>query len=153
MGDSIGHWEGSTLVVDVTGLNDETWLGGGTKPTYASIHSDKLHVIERYTRTGNTLTLQQTVEDPVMFTRPWVLAPRSINIGPPGDYIQPAMCLVRDKEHFIKESETDKYLCNWCLPDSAYGGSKDSITTGEKIPDSLKGTLKQKADAAAKVGK
>ncbi len=51
MGDSIGHWEGDTLVVDVTGLNDETWLAGGVATTlkYANIHSDQEHVVERYT--------------------------------------------------------------------------------------------------------
>jgi hypothetical protein len=153
MGDSIGHWDGDTLVVDVTGLNDETWLSNGTKPDYASIHSDKLHVIERYTRKGSTLTLQQTVEDPVMFTRPWVLAPRSISIGPSDDYIQPEMCIGRDKAHIIKETATDKHLCNWCNTDSLYGGSKDTITTGEEVPDKLKEQLKEKAESEAKATK
>lgn len=76
LGDSIGHWEGDTLVVDTIGLNDETWLGGGfAGPKYARIHSDQEHVIERWTRDGDTLTYEATVEDPVMLTKPWVITP------------------------------------------------------------------------------
>ena len=74
MGHSIGHWEGDTLVVDVVGLNDETWLGGGfTGFKNAKIHSDKEHVIERISRNGDVMTYEATVEDPVMFTKPWVV--------------------------------------------------------------------------------
>jgi hypothetical protein len=45
MGESVGHWEGDTLVVDVIAMNDKTWLD-----TAGHVHSDALHVIERYTR-------------------------------------------------------------------------------------------------------
>jgi hypothetical protein len=52
----VGHWEGDTLVVDVTGFNDKTWLGNG-----ATIHSDALHVVERYQRVDyNTITYNVT---------------------------------------------------------------------------------------------
>jgi hypothetical protein len=44
MGHSVGHWEGDTLVVDVTGLNDQTWFDRA-----GNFHSDALHVVERYT--------------------------------------------------------------------------------------------------------
>jgi hypothetical protein len=105
-GHSIGHWEGDTLVVDVIGLNDETWLGSGTVgPRYAMMHSNQLHVIERWTRNGDTLTYEATVEDPVMFTKPWVTTPRITQIAP-GDYIQPTMCVGLDKEHLIKSDGT-----------------------------------------------
>jgi hypothetical protein len=103
-GDSIGHWEGDTLVVDVTGLNDETWLGSGTVgPKYAMMHSDQLHVTERWTRTGDVLTWEATVEDPVMFTRPWVMTPRQTQIAAADDYIRPTMCVPFDKEHIMKK--------------------------------------------------
>ena len=69
-GDSIGRWQGDTLVVDATGFNDETWLG-----IYGWFHSDKLHVVERLTRVGDTLKYQATVEDPEVFTRPWAMNP------------------------------------------------------------------------------
>jgi hypothetical protein len=104
VGDSIGHWEGDTLVVDVVGLNDETWLGSGTVgPKYAMMHSDQLHVTERWTRTGDVLTWEATVEDPVMFTRPWVMTPRQTQIAAADDYIRPTTCVPFDKEHIMKK--------------------------------------------------
>jgi hypothetical protein len=122
LGDSIGHWEGDTLVVDVIGLNDETWLGGGqghTEPPafgeryghqiverYALIHSDQEHVIERYTRHGNLLTYEATVEDPVMFTEPWVLTPRHWFLGGPDDRLLESFCESRDKSHIIPGSQS-----------------------------------------------
>ena len=124
MGHSIGHWEGDTLVVDVVGLNDETWIGGGTQgPRGANIHSDKEHVIERWTRRGDELTYEATVEDPVMFTKPWVITPQVTHLAVPGDYIQAQMCVANDKAHLIRPSEKDQFLCTWCQkdPDAVYG--------------------------------
>ena len=67
MGDSRGHWEGDTLVVDVANNHDETWLDAS-----GDYHSDALHVVERYTRTGaDTISYEATIEDPKVFTRPW----------------------------------------------------------------------------------
>ena len=68
MGDSVGHWEGDTLVVDVTSFNDRTWLvGTGT------FHSDALHVTERYTRVdADTIQYEATMVDPMVLTKPWV---------------------------------------------------------------------------------
>ena len=48
LGHSIGHWEGDTLVVDSVGFNDQTWLDDAGHP-----HTEQLHVIEKYTRTGS----------------------------------------------------------------------------------------------------
>ena len=99
LGHSIGHWEGDTLVVDVIGLNEETWLGGGLPgdQKYTSIHSDQEHVIERWTRTGDTIAYEATVEDPVMFTRPWVMTPRQIKIAAPSDEILEGLCVPDDR--------------------------------------------------------
>ena len=67
MGDSRGHWEGETLVVDVADFNDRTWLDAA-----GNYHSDALHVVERYTRTGSkTITYEATIDDPKVFTRAW----------------------------------------------------------------------------------
>jgi hypothetical protein len=67
LGDSIGHWEGDTLVVDVTGFNTNTWLVG-----VGTIHSEKLRVTERYTRdTHDTIIYEATMEDPEVLTKPW----------------------------------------------------------------------------------
>ncbi|MBV9505434.1 MAG: hypothetical protein JO323_10575 [Acidobacteriia bacterium] len=69
MGDSRGHWEGDTLVADVTSFSDATWLDAA-----GDYHSDELHVIERYTRTGpDTMTYEATIEDPKVFSRPWTI--------------------------------------------------------------------------------
>jgi hypothetical protein len=67
MGDSRGHWEGNTLVVDVIHFNDQTWFDRA-----GNFHSDALHVIERYTRTGaDHILYEATIEDPKVFMRPW----------------------------------------------------------------------------------
>jgi hypothetical protein len=70
MGQSVGRWEGDTLVVDVTGLIDQTWFDRS-----GNHHSDKLHVVERYTRTSpDIITYEATIEDPKVFTRPWKMS-------------------------------------------------------------------------------
>ena len=67
MGQSVGHWEGETLVIDVTGMNDQTWFDRA-----GNYHSDALHVVERYTRTSpDVMTYEATIEDPKVFSRPW----------------------------------------------------------------------------------
>ena len=66
-GDSVAHWEGDTLVIDVTGFNDRTWLDRA-----GNFHSDALHVVERYTaRSRNIIDYEATIEDPNVFSRPW----------------------------------------------------------------------------------
>jgi hypothetical protein len=63
MGDSVGHWEGDTLVVDTTNFTDKTHYRGSDQ---------NLHVIEHFTRTGaETIQYRFTIEDPTAFTRPW----------------------------------------------------------------------------------
>jgi len=138
MGHSIGHWEGDTLVVDTVALDDTTWMQGPG----ASLHSDKEHVVERWTRQGNQVTVDVTVDDPVMFTKPWVLPTKKVALmnGDPsvfGNTIMPAMCNTNDKAHLRVFANTgdpkDKYVCNWCNPDSVYGGSADKTTQGKAI--------------------
>jgi hypothetical protein len=70
MGDSRGHWEGNTLVVDVTLFNDQTWFDRA-----GNFHSDALHIVERYTLTGpDHMLYEVTIEDPKVFTRPWKMS-------------------------------------------------------------------------------
>jgi hypothetical protein len=66
-GDSVGHWEGDTLVVDVTNFNGKIWGPGNMKVT-----SDKYHVTERYTLQGDTLQYEAIIEDPKVLTGPFV---------------------------------------------------------------------------------
>ena len=69
LGDSVGHWEGDTLVVDVTGFNDKTWLAGT-----GTFHSEDLHITERYTRVDkDQINYEVTMVDPKVFTKPWTL--------------------------------------------------------------------------------
>jgi hypothetical protein len=70
MGWSNGHWEGDTLVVDVTGFNDLSWFDRA-----GNFHSDALHVVERYTpMSPYHLMYEATIEDPKVFTRPWKMS-------------------------------------------------------------------------------
>jgi hypothetical protein len=67
-GESIGHYEGDSLVVDTIGLDDRTWVDG-----FATPHTKALHVIERFhlIEGGNVLQADVHVEDPGAFTTPW----------------------------------------------------------------------------------
>ena len=67
LGESIGHWEGDTMVVDVTGFNDKSWLDAAGHP-----HTEQLHVIERYTRTKlDNMHFEATIDDPGTYAKPW----------------------------------------------------------------------------------
>jgi hypothetical protein len=69
MGDSRGHWDGDTLVVDVANINDKTWFDMA-----GDFHSDALHVVERYHMTGkDTIEYEATIEDSKVFTKPWTI--------------------------------------------------------------------------------
>jgi len=67
MGDSRATWDGETLVVDVVHFTDQTWLDRS-----GNYHSPRMHVVERYTRTGpDHMLYEATIEDPAVFSRPW----------------------------------------------------------------------------------
>ncbi len=69
LGDSRGHWDGDTLVVDVVDFNDETWLSHA-----GDFHSDALHVVERYTPIdADHIQYEATLDDPKVFTKPWTI--------------------------------------------------------------------------------
>jgi hypothetical protein len=70
LGDSRGKWDGDTLVVDVAGFNDETWLDRA-----GNYHSDKLHVVERWRYVDlNTIEYKATLDDADVYSRPWTLS-------------------------------------------------------------------------------
>jgi hypothetical protein len=98
LGDSLGHWEGDTLVVDVADLNDQTWFDKA-----GDYHSDALHVTERYTRTGpDTLRYEATVEDPKTFSMPWKI---SVNLQ---RNTKPNARLMEYECHYLKEVAASK---------------------------------------------
>jgi hypothetical protein len=75
MGESIGHWEGDTLVVDSVGFNDKTEINGYR-------HTDKLHIVERFSRpTLDSLQYEATIDDPNVFEKPWTQR-KTFNLRP-----------------------------------------------------------------------
>ena len=104
-GDSVGHWEGDTLVVNVTNFNGKPWLGTARPPAQPPQTSyDALHVIERWSRPdGQTLDFQVVVDDPKMLTGRWTgpLRRRSLL---PYDMIQESLCM-QDTELALRHRE------------------------------------------------
>jgi hypothetical protein len=82
MGYTVGRWEGDTLVLDSIGFSDETWLGRG-----GFFHSDQMRAIEKFTRTGNQMLYEVTIEDPVVLVQPWVMPPRTLRLAAGGTII------------------------------------------------------------------
>ena len=78
-GDSIGHWEGDTLVVDTTNFTDKTQFRGS---------SQNLHVVERFKRVdANTILYKTTIDDPTTFSKPWTMEyPFVATAGPVYEY-------------------------------------------------------------------
>ncbi len=99
-GDSVGHWEGDTLVVDVTRLTDETWLGDN-----GLFHSRKLHVTERLRRVGDTIQYQATTEDPEVLQKPWTVS-RTLTLQ--HDALEEAApCVDKDAGHYVTREHHD----------------------------------------------
>jgi len=83
LGHSVGRWEGDTLVVDVVGFNETTWIDFFGHP-----HTDALHVVERFSRPDkNTLRYEATVDDPAAYTAPWTVA-WNIPWSPEGELLE-----------------------------------------------------------------
>ena len=105
LGDSVGHWEGDTLVVDTTNFTNKTRFRGA---------SENLHVIERFQRTdANTILYRATIEDPSAFTRPWTIEYPFVTA--PGAVYE--------------------YAChegNYAMPDILGGARKKDVETGKQ---------------------
>jgi hypothetical protein len=78
-GNSVGRWEGDTLVIDSINFVDTTWLGRG-----GLFHSSSMHIIEKLTRVGNELRYDMTIEDPEVFVEPFVMPTRVLRQGAGG---------------------------------------------------------------------
>jgi len=99
MGQSVGHWDGDTLVVDNTGFNDRTWLDRA-----GDYHSDALHVIERFTMTSaDVMMYEATIEDPKVYSKAWKIR----------------MPLYR---HVEKNARLVEFKCVEFVEDLIYGG-------------------------------
>jgi hypothetical protein len=87
LGHSIGHWEGDTLAVDSVGFNDRTWLDDAGHP-----HTERLHVIEKYSRTGPlTMKYDVVIDDPGAYTQSWTSS-GSLTFRP-GEKLAEDICL------------------------------------------------------------
>lgn len=108
-GYSVGRWDGdNTLVIDSTGSDDRSWLDSGGHP-----HSVNMHIEERYTRVDhNHLEMTVTVEDPALYTKPWVLG-RSTFIWIPEQETEEQICV---------PSEGIEYLNSLSRP--SFGGAE-----------------------------
>ncbi len=80
MGYTVGHWEGDTLVLDSISFTDTTWLGRG-----GLFHSADMHIVEKFTRKGDEILYEITVDDPDMFVEPWVMPARTLRLNGAAD--------------------------------------------------------------------
>jgi len=85
MGEAVGRWDGDTLVVDSIGFNDKTEVSG-------YMHTDALHVVERYKRVAAGLQYDVTVEDPNVFQKPWVFPTRVLPAHPDEERVDEFVC-------------------------------------------------------------
>ncbi len=88
-GDSVGHWEGDTFVVETKNFTDDTWLYAEGR---VSIHSSQLRIVERYNLVdANTLTVDATIEDPELLTAPFTVPTQRL-VRSPDDQLLPLVC-------------------------------------------------------------
>ena len=99
-GDSVGRWDGETFVIDTTKLVEDSWLGAD-----GWFHSNKMHVVERLSRKGDTLTWNATVDDPSVFTKPWEMTPRTLRLNPNPKALleEDPPCLEQDGPHIVTD--------------------------------------------------
>ena len=104
-GDSVGRWDGDTLVVDVTGFNDRNWI---STQGIISFHSDALHVVERYRRiAANAMEVEKTYDDPQVLIRPFV--DRKTYRLAAFDQVMEAMCTNTDTAALMEAAAKDNY--------------------------------------------
>ena len=81
-GDTVGRWEGDTLVLDSIGFVDTTWIGRG-----GYFHSDKMHIVEKFKREGDAIIYDVTLEDPEVLAEPLVFPTRVIRRNAGGERV------------------------------------------------------------------
>jgi hypothetical protein len=102
MGDSIGKWEGDTLVAETTNFNDKTWLDRIGHP-----HSADLHLVERFRRVNHDkLQIELTIEDPKVYTKPWTA--HLFYSLQPGWSLLEQFCEDNDTFQDVEKQETNK---------------------------------------------
>lgn len=104
-GDSVGRWDGDTLVVDVVNFNDRNWI---SPQGIISFHSDALHVTERYRRVAaNALEVEKIYDDPKVLVKPWINK-RTYRLAP-FDQVMEAMCTGTETAALMEEAAKQNY--------------------------------------------
>jgi len=96
-GNTVGRWEGDTLVLDSIAFIDTTWIGRG-----GFFHSDRMHVVEKFTRQGDVILYDVTIEDPEVLLEPWVFPTRTVRRN-----TNPNAGLIRERGNCETSQETE----------------------------------------------
>jgi hypothetical protein len=105
-GDSVGHWEGDTLVVDVTNFSGRNWI---VAQGNVSFHSDALHIVERYRRiAANALEIEKIYEDPKTLVGPWTPPKKTFRLAP-FDQVMEAVCTSTETAALMEAAAKDNY--------------------------------------------
>jgi hypothetical protein len=105
-GDSVGRWEGDTLVIDVKNFSDRNWI---VAQGNVSFHSDALHIVERWRRiAANALEVQKVYNDPKVLTRPWTPPARVFQLAP-FDQIMEAVCTSTETSALMEAAAKENY--------------------------------------------
>jgi hypothetical protein len=136
-GDAVGHWEGDTLVVDITNFNETAWMHA---QGLVSFHSDALHIVERYRRVdAKTLEVDATVEDPKVLTGPWKVPTQRLVLAP-FDQIMEVGCTGTETASLMERAALSDVTCGFrrkIAPSSlfaCYSGIPSSATSWARSP-------------------
>lgn len=98
LGDSVGHWEGDTLVIEANQFNDDSWLTDN-----GAFHTADLRVTERLHRVGDIIEYQAVVEDPKVLAEPWKPKARTLKLTQ-NELVEPTPCVDQDLKHLVDDS-------------------------------------------------
>ncbi|HYM34801.1 MAG TPA: hypothetical protein VET48_05350 [Steroidobacteraceae bacterium] len=101
LGDSVGKWDGDTLVVEAVKFTDETWLTDN-----GAFHTSGLKVTERLRRVGDKLEYQAVAEDPAVLVEPWQLRARTLKLSDEPLH-EPLPCVDKDLDHIVDGTHHD----------------------------------------------
>ena len=123
MGYSVGHWEGDTLVVNVSDFTDATWFDRS-----GNFHSDALKVVERYTPMGkDAIRYEATIEDPQVFSRPWKISMPLYRRLEPNAQLTDFRCVEMVEETMYGHLRKDQLVKHW-------EGTTLNVDVTRKIP-------------------
>lgn len=101
LGDSVGKWDGDTLIIESINFNDETWLIDD-----GAFHTKDMKVTETLRRVGNTIEYRAVVDDPAVLAEPWHIRPRMLTLSDQPMY-EPLPCVEQDLDHVIDGTHHD----------------------------------------------